>query len=194
MRRRKLVAGILTLALCACGHMPVTSIYRLRNADFATADPALLRAAVRIPAALMPLPAGVNLDIKISTEGGSDGREEHFVLRELTSETDLAALQSERRAGFAIHVFRIDPADLPRIRELQATRRQLRPETRQQRRGSLGISAAACRTGAVPDGPLLFTTYILLDPRDGYVPLTVDVDLRAIVQDKDLDSKFSPCH
>jgi hypothetical protein len=194
MRHRKLVAGILTLALSACGHVPVTSIYRLRNADFATADPALLRAAVRIPAALVPLPAGVNLDIKSWTEGGSDSREEHFVLRELTAETDLAALRSEQRAGFAIHVFRIDPADLPRIRELQATRRQLDPKTPRQRRGSLGISAEACRAGAVPDGPLLFTTYILLDPRDGYVPLTVDVDLRAIVQNKDLDSKFSPCH
>src|SRR5262249_32166048 len=113
-RPKRLVAGALALILSACGHVPVTSIYKLWKADFATTDPALLRAAVRIPAALKPLPEGVKLDIKTWTEGDPDKHEEHLVLKEVTAEPDLAPLRSEQRAGFTVHVFRIDPADLPR--------------------------------------------------------------------------------
>src|SRR5215813_817334 len=190
-RPKRLVAGALALILSACGHVPVTSIYKLWKADFATTDPALLRAAVRIPAALKPLPEGVKLDIKTWTEGDPDKHEEHLVLKEVTAETDLAPLRSEQRAGFTVHVFRIDPADLPRVRELQAMRRQRSPEGR--RHGSVGISANACRISALPDGPLLLTTYILFDPREGYVPLTVDVNLRDIVKKEVIDTKISPC-
>lgn len=72
-------------------------------------------------------------------------------------------------------------------------KRHRSPDSQKERHGTLGISAEACSVGVLPDAPLLLTTYMLFDASQGYLPLTVDVDLRDIVKGEDIDAKFRSC-
>ena len=62
------------------------------------------------------------------------------MLTELTSANYLAALQPEERMGFALHVYRLNPADLSRFRELQEMKRHRSPDWQKERHGTLTTS------------------------------------------------------
>ncbi len=49
--------------LAACSHVPVSTMWALRNFDAASVDPAALRAAVRLPETFEPQKGGVTLKI-----------------------------------------------------------------------------------------------------------------------------------
>src|SRR5881296_1838187 len=89
---------VLAAACSGCGHMPLSTIYQLRNFDPRTLDPAVLRVAVRVTDAMELRSGGVKLAVAYWTEGGeANKREEKFLLEEVRAET--AALASERRPG-----------------------------------------------------------------------------------------------
>jgi hypothetical protein len=181
----------LSAALAACGHVPLSTMYRLRNFDARTADPAALRVAVRIPNALQLQPGGVKLAVAYWREGeDANKREEKFLLQEIPAE--VAYLTAEQRPGTHIHAFRIAPADVPRMRALQTGI----PERQRGGRnhGTLGISADACHRGGRPDGPIYMTTFIKADEAQGFLTLLENVDLRtAVPKGKTLDEFLPPC-
>jgi multidrug efflux pump subunit AcrA (membrane-fusion protein) len=188
-----LTASALALPLTACGHVPITTIWALRNLDAATLDPALLRAAIRVPDTLEPAPGGVRLEIGWWRDGEEAKKHEvKFVLQETTQPADTAPLAAERRPGTRVHVYRVDPTDLAGIRAVQA---QVRAEKAQSGgHGKVGVGADACRRGEPGRGPVLMTTWLRIDARGDYLPVVVDLDLRsAVTAEKSFDVLVPPC-
>lgn len=193
MARRLLFFSLLLAALAGCGHMPVSTIWALRSFDATTVDPAQLRAAIRIPNTLEPRPGGVTLNIGWRREGG-EPHEAEFILKETTEPADLAPLAAEKRPGTSIHAFRVDPADIPKIKALQAEAIEEKARGGGRSHGSFGVGAEACRRGELAEGPLLMTTFLRTQPSGAYLTVLKDLDLRqAATKGKPLEALAPPC-
>ena len=61
--------------------------------------------------------------------------------------------------------------------------------------GSLTIAVRpdACRTEPLPNGPVLFTSWLKTAETGGYVALARDVDLRTLDGGKDIAAKIPAC-
>jgi hypothetical protein len=166
------------LAMTACSHMPVTSMVKLARIDFETTDPAQLRAAIKLPRTLRPQPNGVLLRIAVQV-GRSPEEARDFLLRELPEPAELVR---EAVAGSHVVAYRIDDADLAR---LKAFRSELIARKSSGQKGSISISVRpqTCKVGELAEGPVTFTTYLRTAETKDYVPLARDVDLRSIVPD-----------
>jgi hypothetical protein len=61
--------------------------------------------------------------------------------------------------------------------------------------GSLAISVRpdTCRTGPLPSGPVLLSTYLRTGETNSYVPLARDVDLRSFAAERDITAMIPEC-
>ena len=168
--------------------MPVTSMVKLARIDFQTSDPDRLRVAVKLPQALKARIAGTVLRVTVRLANGTTESRD-FSLREV-NEAD--ALASEAEPGTAIATFAIAARD---ITELRMFRSGLIQKQHGGAGGAIRIAVRpdACRTGALPDGPVMFSTYLKTAETDGYVPLARDLDLRRIDPNQDLAAQVPPC-
>jgi hypothetical protein len=79
------------------------------------------------------------------------------------------------------------------LRRLQAENRDPEQSIKGKPHGEIGISADACRNGALPAGRILTSTYLLVNPADGYLPVLEDIDLRQEISQTDLAGKLPAC-
>lgn len=186
--KKGLVCCAVALALAGCGHMPVTSMVKLARVDLQTSDPAQLRAAIKLPKTLKPLPRGIALRIAVKV-GRSPEEAEDFVLRELP---DAGELTRELDAASRIYAYRLDDADVAR---LNAFRARLTERKEAGGHGSVSISVRpqACSTEDIGSGPIIFTTYLRTSETGSYVTLARDVDLRTIVPDRAAAAQIARC-
>jgi hypothetical protein len=187
--------ALLALSLAACTHMPVSTIWAMRNFDAATVDPATLRAAITLPEALEPQPGGVTLTVGWWRDGEESAKQEaKLVLKETSASQDVAPLADEKRAGARLFVYRVDPADYAEIRARQKQFLQEKARNPAKTHGSFGVGAEACRRGEFPQGPLFTTSFLRTAPEGAYLTFLKNVDLRAAVtSEKPLDALVPPC-
>ena len=180
----------LALLLAACGHVPLMSMVTLSRVDFATTDPALLRAAIKLPQVIEPRLNGATLRVAVKLTDGRDMAQD-FKLSETTDERDVLPLHAELNPGTRVFAYRIDPGELER---LKVFRRTALAEKQGQRAGlEISIKPEACRGGALPPGPLLMTTYIKTSETNRYVTLARDVDLRTLAPGRDAAAAIPAC-
>lgn len=161
---------------------------KLARVDFETSDPTQLRAAIKLPRTVRPLPKGVMLRIAVRV-GRVPEEARDFVLRELPEPAELAR---ELAPDSHIFAYRIDDADVAR---LTAFRSELMAKKNSGQKGSLTISVRpqACKVGELADGPLYFTTYLRTAETQEYVTLARDVDLRSLVSDTAVVAAMPRC-
>jgi hypothetical protein len=172
--------------------MPVTSMVRLARTDFSTVDPAQLRVAVKLPQGISPRRDRVRLVLTATVDGMPQKQE--FVLADLADLADageLARLRSDVASGYAVHGFRLTPADVPR---LLAFRADLLARKKAGAHGSmtLAVAADACRVGALPDTVPL-TTYLRTEQDSDFYPLMRDVDLLKAIPGRNGAELLPPC-
>lgn len=184
--------GTVGVLLAACGHMPLTSMVKLARVDFTATDPGGLRAAVKLPSAIRPQRDQVRLRLTVRLASGKEDTQD-FRLTEISDPADITLLREEI-AGTHLFAYRLEPAESAR---LTAFRDSLK---RQQaasggRGGALTISIApeVCRSGELPPGGVLFTTYLRTAETGGYVVLARDVDLRSVARGRDLAAEMPVC-
>jgi hypothetical protein len=187
-RATRPLVGLIFLALAGCGHVPVTSMVRLARIDFETTDPERLRVAVKLPQALKARAEGTVLRITVRLASGAEESRD-FSLREVD---EREALAGEAEAGAEIATFAVATRDVAELRLFRAALIQ------KQKGGSGGaltikVKPDACRTEPLPNGPVLFSTYLKTAETNGYVPLTRDVDLRRVDPNQDLAAKIPEC-
>jgi hypothetical protein len=172
----------LAVVLAGCGHVPVTSMVKLARVDFETSDPSQLRAAIKLPRTLRPLPNRIRLRIAVRV-GRAPEEAQEFVLRELSTPAELAR---EASADSQIYAYRIEDSDLAR---LLAFRSELVAKKSSGQHGSISIfvQPQACKVEELSDGPIYFTTYLRTAETGDYVVLTRDVDLRSLAQARVVD-------
>jgi hypothetical protein len=185
-----LLIALLFLPAPGCGHMPVTSMVKLAQVDFQTTDPEKLRVAVKLPQALKARADATVLRIAVKLANGAEEARD-FALAETTA-TERAALAGEAEAGTELVAFSLAKNDIAQLRMFRAA---LMQRQKGGSGGSLTISVRpdACRTAPLPDGPVLFSTYLKTAETNGYVTLARDVDLRRLDPDQDLAAKVPAC-
>lgn len=181
------------LVLGGCMHVPVTTLYKLWSTDMAAADPGLMRVATRTPRGLAPRPGGVKLTYTAWRDGDTVKRVYTFVLAEANEAAELAPLAKYKRVGDVVSAFRLNAADIQQLRALQAESREETASIKGKPHGEIGISADACRREALGSGPILTSTYLLVSPADGYLPVLDDIDLREELGVGDLATHLPPC-
>ena len=100
--------AVLGFLLAGCGHMPVTSMIKLAQIDFTSTDPALWRAAVKLPQTLQPRTQAMVLRISVRASNGQELKQE-FALQDFRSRGSAAA----SRRGLTRHT-RVRVPDRPR--------------------------------------------------------------------------------
>lgn len=182
------------LSVAGCGHVPVSTMWALRNFDSLTADPAFLRAAVRLPRAFQPRPGGVKVVASWGKKGDPASEKKiEIALQETSLSAEGPALAKEVRPGHYLQVYRVAPDDVPRLRALQAEIARAKAEKRADH-GSLGVGADACRIDDLPDGPIAMTTFLKTSDETGWLTVLRDLDLRSVAtKEKPLEEIVPPC-
>ena len=195
MISRLFAAAAVAALLAACSHVPVSTLWALRNFDAATVDPAALRAAVRLPESFEPQRGGVTLKIGWWRDGEEQAKHEvTFALKETIAPEDVAPLAGEKTTGTRIYAFRVDQADYAAIRARQKEFLEEKARNPGKTHGSFGVGADACRRGDFPAGPLLTTTYLRTEPAGPYLTVLKNLDMReAATKEKPLDGLVPPC-
>lgn len=174
---RTLTAAALLALFAGCAHVPVSTIYKLWSFDVLRADPAVIRAAVRYPASLMPRAGGAKLTITLT--GGAllkpDVRE--FILEDATSPADVGELEPYKRNGYPVRAFRLPDRDVIAVRALLQELRAAKG-TGETRSGAIAVAIDACHNGGLPKLAILTSTYLKLDAASGYMTVLEDIDLR----------------
>jgi hypothetical protein len=191
--RAFLSALAMALLLGSCGHMPVTSMIRLARADLTTTDPTQLRAAVKLPRLLRPRPHGVALRIAVRLANGQEEAQE-FKLREVSEPNGVLALHHELGPDTHIFAYRLEQSEAVRLATFRDALK-VKQSASGGRGGAITISIRpdACRTGDLPVGAVLVTTYLRTAETGGYVALARDLDLCTINPGQDHAAKIPPC-
>jgi hypothetical protein len=193
---RQVWAVLATLAavaggLAGCTHIPVTSMLKLARVDVVATEPGQLRAAVKVPRAVIPQSMVMRIDMTLPS---GERQVEDFRLREVSSPADVLELEPELDRNTRIVAYQVDPADLAR---LIAFREALNEKHKAQgaRGGKLALAIVpqACRTAELPPGPVYFTSCLRTQETGGYVPLARDLDLRTVSPGRDLAAEIPPC-
>jgi hypothetical protein len=175
----RVLAVLLAFLLAGCASVPLTTMYNLWNFDPWSSDFRTWRAAARLPlAGSAELKPQIRMKIETWRDGDKKRTEDLLVLLPTSDPADIRPLAGEKRAGYSVTAYRIDPKDYDRLEALRTRVLAAKKSTGPKLHGSLTITAAACGTGAnLPKGEFLVSTYLLVDRKDGYNPLLLDYDL-----------------
>lgn len=187
------IPTLCALGLSGCMHVPVATVYKLATFDILNANPAVIRAAVRYPSALMVRPGGVILSVTTERRGEKAKSIETFILEEAKDANELAAIARYRRDGMMVATYRLADGDVVRVRDLLTQHREMAKQGGQPGTKGIGVAATACHKGALPAGPILTSTYLKLDAADGYLPILEDLDLRSQLSAEALAAEIRPC-
>lgn len=186
----------LACLVASCGHVPLSTMVRLRNFDFATFDPEVLRVAVRGPDWLEPQPGGAKLSVSLWLKGQEgEKKTEIFTLADLTQPPDMESVAGIRRLGTRVYGYRVAEADASRVRALQAEGRELARANPGRNNLEMNVGVDSCSRGTAPAGPILTTTYLQPDAATGYLVLFENVDLRIAAREagKNIDALLPTC-
>lgn len=183
-------AVLLAFLVAGCASIPLSTMYNLWNFDPWSSDFRAWRAAARLPlAGAQELKPQIRMTIETWRDGDKKRTEDLLVLLPTTDPADLGPLAAEKRAGFSVTAYRIDPKDYERLAALRA-RVLASKKAGDGLRGSLAITATACGAAAeLPKGAFPISTYLLVDAKDGYNPLLIDYDLSEALRKAALQPK-----
>ncbi|MGA8170158.1 MAG: hypothetical protein WB816_04900 [Methylocystis sp.] len=193
MRRIFLLALLLPLA--ACNGAPISTQWKLRNFNLATADLAQTRVAMRGPDWLTPTPENAIVDVRHWRDGGDESQARDIVLH-----LQRAVHPGDREALAAVGgapsptIVELAPKSLDVARAAQQEAARLKAEGAKTR-GKLSFSGSfACRLTDIPSGPIAIDIFIHADDETGWLPLYADHDARQGEQDQAvLDKALPPC-
>lgn len=194
--RNIFLPAALALGLSACNDgVPLSTQWKLRSYNLATADIAPLRIAVAAPDWMEPTPekGQVVADYWRDEEPGAKRALTVRLARAAHREDAPALAQLGGEPGrFAI--FEADRRDLAAIRAAQDEGRRWKEEN-SKGRGDLRLDGALyCRRGEIPKGPIPIDIYVHTDDEIGWLPLLTQYDAhRPGSDEKKLDESLPPC-
>lgn len=186
-------SSVIVAVLTGCATIPVSSLYKLRNFDAQTTDPAMLRVAVQVPRYIAIKPQGARLALSVKKRDGSLRQSQEFVLEEVGRGSD-GGLQLPAAAKFAdVTAYRLRLADIGRLRAFRERIAALKKRHGSAIEGQLSIGVEGCARTALPEGEVPVTTWLRSEETQGYVVLTRNLDLRKMMQEAGKDLELKPC-
>lgn len=189
------LAPLLALVLVGCGHVPVSTMIKLRHFDPVTFDPGQIRVAVQLHESFQPKPGETILEMTFAPHGKPAEKQQHRFALQAVPIAEEAGLPAFAKPGQRLHAYRLSDGDAQIVKLVQEDTRRRRERGAEGGRLTIQVSAKACRKGEIPAGPLLTTTYLRTEPAMGYLVLLKDVDMRAAVSGhgKSLDDELPAC-
>lgn len=179
------------LLLGGCGHMPLGSMVALSKIDFATTDPAAMRAAIKLPRGLRPVEPMLTIVV-----AGKDGSRHERSVPLLPIDDEAAEDVADVTAAQRLFAFRFSAQDAARV---AAFRSEMLANKQGGGSLTLNIGAKACNEAAEPwSGPVVTSSYLRTSETGRYVVLAKDVDLRTAAREagvapKAADAPLAPC-
>lgn len=193
------VAALAALLLAACGSIPVSSLWKLRNLNLESLDPAALRAAVVHHPSLRldndALLLTVSVSRKVRQPNGNTTTElleEKLPLQELRSTAERSALVDYDGPQQQTQVWRIDPTALPRLQALRARALAWKGTDDGKRELGLGLELAGCQPAGAPQHRSV-TTLMRFTERGDYIPILRNMDLAEAMPAAELAQRFPAC-
>ena len=141
-----------TVLLAGCGSVPVSSLWKLRKLSLETLEPAALRAAVVHSPSLQLAPNGAVLTVAVSRQlrlaygaHTTERLEEKLPLQALHSSADMRPLIEHESPQSTVHLWRIDPAALPRLQALRTRAMAWKGTDDGKRELTLGVELTGCQ-------------------------------------------------
>lgn len=172
-------------AVSGCGHMPISSIYKLRNFDPATTDLGRLRVGVRVPRLFRPRTEGVTLEVSHWRTGDKKRTKELFHLVPSRDPGDLRESVSLATDGTELYAFRLREADISRfsrIRKMISAAKKNAAKNNGAKNGpqqhaSFSVGAKACRRSETLPRRLPISTFLKTGRTGEFVPVLVDFNV-----------------
>ena len=188
---RKILIGLAFLALGGCGYMPISSMLKLRQLDFMTADARQIRVAVLMPEAIAVREGVAVLEIGAERRSSEEKLEEQFILEQVQGRDATPGI--ETMPGSRLEVYRVAEADMERLSALRRTVEIWKAADPDDTKGTLSIGAAGCRRDRLPEGALLVSTYLRTDSEGEFITMARNVDLRSVASESGGGLDLPPC-
>lgn len=195
---RLVLALLLACLVAACTKVPLGSLWQLRQFDFETFDPAVLRVAMHLPAAYGMSREAVRIDLKVKRAEDATEYSLRVVMHESRDKADLVGLPMATSPDGRWVVLRLDPAEVERVRAFRAKLMAMKAASSGKGKGSLSLGASPrlCRTGAAASGTPRAMAAMLWTHDKGYVTILRESELDELVNAIDDAIKLSelpPC-
>lgn len=165
----------MVFVLASCGHVPLTSMVKLRNFDPTTTDIALLSVAVKVPENFRVGQDGVRIIMEMRKKDGTETRRETFTLDENISAKNQTSLQKLASQYHRLTAYRVAENDFERLNSIRSLARDA--DSKKLWSGSLSIDTKICReTNQIPKS-VLISTYLKTDATGEYIPFLVNLDV-----------------
>lgn len=187
MKLKLLLAAAGLVLMAGCTRIPLDALWALRQFDFETFEPALLKLAVRMPPGLDFAARSLPVTVRVTREGAQPV-EQTFVLHETADAAERAGLPplDAREARWV--VLRFDAAESRRVRAWRDTLLAHKAAARQsgsegRNRLEVGAAARLCRTGAPVKGHERLAAALHWSHEKGFVPVLRESEVDALLRE-----------
>lgn len=190
-----LVAASLLL-LAACGHVPLTTMVKLRNFDLLKTDPDGLRVAIIYPDSIKVPEGGARMMLSVRTKASDMVLlEEEVAFEELGPVADNAEFSTNLKPGMRVGIHRIPEKNTPFFKSFQKFMLDKSEAERDKLEGTMSVSVSGCQVAEVLPEKILVSTYLKTAELGSYVPLLRDVDLAELTAEAETqtDPGLQPC-
>ena len=180
-RAMMLGAMVLLAPLAGCLTTPVSSMVKLSRLTPLDANPADMRFAVRSPHYLRVRNGDISVVISFNTGDPSTSFVETY--RPIVNENALPGqgISIGAQDGSRLAIAQFSEADSASMASAQMRVKELRAKG-VDGQGSFAVGATGCTQDAVPDGPVLLTTWLRTTPSEDFFVLTRNINLRNVLQ------------
>ena len=187
-----------TVLLAGCGSVPVSSLWKLRKLSLETLEPTALRAAVVHSPSLQLAANGAILTVAVSRQlrlangaHTTERLEEKLPLQALHSSADMRPLIEHESPQSTVHLWRIDPAALPRLQALRTRAMTWKSTDDGKRELTLGVELTGCqKSGSTRQA---ITTLMRFAEPGEYLPIVRNIDLTETMSAAELKQRFPVC-
>jgi hypothetical protein len=187
-----------TVLLAGCGSVPVSSLWKLRKLSLETLEPTALRAAVVHSPSLQLAANGAVLTVEVSRQlrlasgaHTTERLEEKLPLQALHSSADMRPLIEHESPQSTVHLWRIDPAALPRLQALRTRAMAWKGTDDGKRELTLGVELTGCQKSGSTRQTI--TTLMRFAEPGEYLPIVRNIDLTETMSAAELKQRFPVC-
>ena len=187
-----------TVLLAGCGSVPVSSLWKLRKLSLETLEPTALRAAVVHSPSLQLAANGAVLTVEVSRQlrlasgaHTTERLEEKLPLQALHSSADMRPLIEHESPQSTVHLWRIDPAALPRLQALRTRAMAWKGTDDGKRELTLGVELTGCQKSGSTRQTI--TTLMRFAEPGEYIPIVRNIDLAETMSAAELKQRFPVC-
>ncbi|MFK8033628.1 MAG: hypothetical protein AB8B94_05725 [Hyphomicrobiales bacterium] len=185
------VLAFIAFTLGGCGHIPITSMYKLSKVDVNTTDIEKLRVAVQIPTAVEVRDEGVTMIMSLAKTDKLPKLYERFELENLRQKIRNPVLVKHQKAGKKILIYRLAKTDIRRFNRFRKI--QSGGGNGENREGQLSISTALCRSTDIERSDIRLSTFLKTLETKEFVPLVLNVKLAEAYPKKEFNKQFPMC-